>query len=148
VHPLHTLRYLTEVLLPAIEQGAVHAGRTRGEVEITVSPFVVTGPDEDLFVRSQIAFYASTPSYRPVMALHGWEQVAERLSGHASRGEWGEMPALIGDEMLATFAVVAPVEELAAALSERYTGLADRLMPYIPFQPGDRETLWRALLKR
>jgi hypothetical protein len=99
-------------------------------------------------VRSQIAFYASTPSYRPVMALHGWEQVAELLSRHASRGEWGEMPALIDDGMLATFAVVAPVEELGAALAERYTGLADRLMVYIPFNPGERDDLWRALLKR
>ena len=148
VHPLHTPRYLREVLLPAIEQGTASAGRARGDVKITVSPFVVTGADEDLFVRSQIAFYASTPSYRPVMALHGWEQVAERLSGHASHGEWGQMPALIDDEMLATFAVVAPVEELAMALEERYAGLADRLMPYIPFKPGEREAMWRALLKR
>ena len=148
VHPLHTPRYLKEVLLPAVEQGAAKTGRARSDVKITVSPFVVAGADEDLFVRSQIAFYASTPSYRPVMALHGWEQVAERLSGHASRGEWGQMPALIDDEMLATFAVVAPVEDLAAALEDRYAGLVDRLMPYIPFQPGEGETLWRALLKR
>jgi len=148
VHPLHTPHYLREVLLPAIEQGTASAGRARGDVKITVSPFVDTGADEDLFVRSQIAFYASTPSYRPVMALHGWEQVAERLSGHASHGEWGQMPALIDDEMLATFAVVAPVEELATALEERYAGLADRLMPYIPFKPGEREAMWRALLKR
>jgi len=148
VHPLHTPRYLKNVLLPAIEEGVAKAGRSQGDVKVTVSPFVVTGPEEDLFVRSQIAFYASTPSYRPVMALHGWEQVAEQLSGHASRGEWSQMPALIDDEMLATFAVVAPAEELAAALAERYAGLADRLMPYIPFQPGEREAMWRALLKR
>jgi probable F420-dependent oxidoreductase len=148
VHPLHTPRYLKEVLLPAIELGAAKAGRSRAEVKITASPFVVTAPGEDPFVRSQIAFYASTPSYRPVMALHGWEQVAERLSGHASRGEWGEMPALIDDGMLATFAVVVPAEELAAALAERYAGLADRLMLYLPFKPGERDDLWRALLKR
>jgi probable F420-dependent oxidoreductase len=148
VHPLHTPRYLKDILLPAIEQGAVKAGRSRTDIKITVSPFVVMGPEEELFVRSQIAFYASTPSYRPVMALHGWEQVAELLSRHASRGEWGEMPALIDDGMLATFAVVAPVEELGAALAERYAGLADRLMVYIPFNPGERDDLWRALLKR
>jgi probable F420-dependent oxidoreductase len=148
VHPLHTPRYLKEVLLPAIEQGAVKTGRSRADIKITVSPFVVTNPEEELFVRSQIAFYASTPSYRPVMALHGWEQVAERLSGHASRGEWGEMPALIDDGMLSTFAVVASTGELSAALAERYTGLADRLMLYLPFNPGERDEFWRALLKR
>jgi probable F420-dependent oxidoreductase len=148
VHPLHTPRYLKEVLLPAIEQGAANAGRSRVEVKITASPFVVTSPEEDLFVRSQIAFYASTPSYRPVMTLHGWEEVAGRLSGLASRGEWAEMPALISDEMLATLALAAPVEGLATALDERYAGLADRLMLYIPFQPGERDAIWRALLKR
>ena len=148
VHPLHTLRYLREVLLPAIGQGTANTGRSREEMKITVSPFVVTSPEEDLLVRSQIAFYASTPSYRAVMVLHGWEEVAERLSGYASRGEWSEMPAMISDEMLATFAVVAPAEELPMALAERYTGLADRLMIYIPFTPGERETIWRVLLKQ
>jgi hypothetical protein len=58
------------------------------------------------------------------------------------------MPALIDDGMLATFAVVVPAEELAAALAERYAGLADRLMLYLPFKPGERDDLWRALLKR
>lgn len=148
VHPLHTPRYLREVLLPAIVQGTVKAGRSREEMKIVVSPFVVIDPEESLSVRSQIAFYASTPSYRAVMALHGWEEVAERLSGYASRGEWGDMPALISDEMLATFAVVAPVEELPLALAERYAGLVDRVMIYIPFTPGERESIWRALLRQ
>ena len=116
VHPLHTPRYLREVLLPAIEQGATGAGRSRQDLKIAASPFVVTGDQEDLFVRSQIAFYASTPSYKPVMALHSWQEVAERLSGLAARGEWGEMPALLSDEMLSTVAVVAPTEDVRAAL--------------------------------
>lgn len=148
VHPLHTPRYLREVLLPAIEQGATVAGRSRQDLKIAASPFVVTGDQEDLFVRSQIAFYASTPSYKPVMALHGWQEVAERLSGLAARGEWGDMPALISDEMLSTFAVVAPTEDVRAALEERYTGLADRLTPYMPFIPGKRDAFWGALLKQ
>mgnify|MGYP000518499152 CR=1 FL=1 len=148
VHPLHTPRYLREVLLPAIQLGAARAGRSRDDIKIAASPFVVSGAQDDPFVRAQIAFYASTPSYKPVMALHGWEQFAERLSGHAARGEWGEMPALISDEMLATFAVVAPAEELRAALEQRYSGLADRLTPYMPFTPGERDAFWGALLKQ
>ncbi len=143
VHPLHTQRYLQEVILPAIQQGAEKSGRGRAKVAVSVTALVVCSPEDDLFVRSQIAFYASTPSYRAVMALHGWEEVAARLSKHASRGEWGEMPSLISDEMLATFAVVATLDELPAALRQRYAGLADRLGLYIPFQPGQRDELWK-----
>lgn len=146
VHPLHTQRYLSEVMLPAIAEGAAKAGRIRQDCKISITAFAVTSPQENLFVRSQIAFYASTPSYRAVMSLHGWEEVAERLSGFAAKGEWSEMPGLISDEMLQTFAVVADPADLPAALKERYQGIADHLTLYMPFVPGDRDSFWKALL--
>ncbi len=148
VHPLHSARYLREVILPAIEAGAAKAGRSRADVHISTSTFMVTSPEESAFVRAQIAFYASTPSYRAVMRLHGWEEVAEQLSALASRGQWGEMPALISDEILSAFAVVADTADLPAALVERYQGLADRLTLYIPFVPGERDEFWSWILKQ
>ncbi len=147
VHPFHTPRYLAEVLLPAIEAGALRAGRSRQELAVHATAFVVTRPEEAEFVRQQISFYASTPSYRPVMALHGWEATAEELSGLAARGRWGEMPALVSDQMLETFAAVCSPQGLADALRERYAGLVDRLSLYIPFAPGEREDLWQGLLQ-
>ena len=63
-HPFHTPRYLREVVLPAIEQGAAKASRKRSAINISTTVFVVTRPEEASFVRAQIAFYASTPSYR------------------------------------------------------------------------------------
>jgi probable F420-dependent oxidoreductase len=147
VHPLHTIRYLKEVLLPAIEEGADKAARKRSNVTLTTTAFAVTSPEEDLFVRAQIAFYASTPSYRPVMALHGWEDVAARLSTLAAQGEWGEMPGLIHDEILAAFAVVSDEGSLAAALKEKYADLADRVALYLPFMPGERDLFWHRLVK-
>jgi probable F420-dependent oxidoreductase len=146
MHPFHTPRYLMEVLLPAIEAGALKAGRRREEVKITTTVFVVTSPEEANFVRQQVSFYASTPSYRPLMALHGWENVAADLSGLAARGRWGEMPALISEEMLETFAVVGSLQALPGALSQRYQGQVDRLGLYLPFVPGQRDDFWRALL--
>lgn len=146
VHPFHSPEYLRTVLLPAIEQGAVIAGRGREAVQISATAFVVTSPGEDLFVRAQIAFYASTPSYRAVMALHGWDDVAEQLSALAGRGEWAAMPALITTEMLATFATVASPADLPQALMARYQGAVDRLGLYLPFVPGERDGFWRALL--
>lgn len=147
VHPYHSPRYLSEVILPAITAGVQQAGRNRADVTISTSVFVVTNQEEDFFVRSQIAFYASTPSYRRVMALHGWPEVAERLSYLAARGKWSEMPGLIDDEMLATFALVAHPAELREALGERYYSLVDRLTLYLPFVPGERDSFWRAFLK-
>lgn len=147
LHPFHSPAYLQQVLLPAIQQGADRAGRMRSDLQLSASVFVVTSPEEDLFVRSQIAFYASTPSYRSVMALHGWEEIASQLSELARRGQWGEMPALIDQQMLETFAVVASPAELPDALSDRYSGLVDRLGLYLPFVPGERDGFWRHLLR-
>jgi hypothetical protein len=96
-------------------------------------------------VRQQIAFYASTPSYRAVLAHHGWEAVGEQLSALAARGRWAEMPELVTDEMLAAFAIEVPLAGLAAPLAERYGGLLDRVMLYRPYVPGGEDEAWRAL---
>ena len=49
--------------------------------------------------------------------------------------------------MLATFAVEAAPDELAAALRARYDGLLDRLNLYVPFIPGQRDAFWRELAR-
>lgn len=146
-HPFHSPRYLQEIILPAIQEGAEKAGRHRRDVSVSVTTFVVTSPEEQNFVRSQIAFYASTPSYRPVFALHGWEEVAERLSAHAAKAEWGEMFGLITDEILETFCIVTDEASLPGKLKERYAGLADRLTLYSPFTPGERDAFWKRLVE-
>ncbi len=147
VHPFHSPAYLKQVLLPAIEQGALKAGRSRLDIQVSTTVFAISSAEEDLFVRAQIAFYASTPSYRAVMALHGWEAIASQLTQLAKRGQWGEMPALIDDQILATFAVVAKPTELREAVFERYLGLADRLALYLPFVPGERDEFWKGFIE-
>lgn len=147
VHPLHTRRYLTDVLVPVIEDGAAKAGRDHKEISISVHAFVITSPEEKQFVRAQIAFYASTPSYRPVMALHGWGETAEALSRLAARKKWGSMPDLISDEMLHEFALISDEDRLPEELNRKYSGIVDRMGLYLPFEPGERSSLWRALLE-
>jgi probable F420-dependent oxidoreductase len=146
VHPFHSPRYLREVIRPGIEDGAAKTSRTRTEIRVFVTAFIATNPAERAFCRQQISFYASTPSYRPVMALHGWEPTAEALSGLAGRGRWDEMPGLIDDEMLETFALVETSDHLPGALFSRYQGLADRLSLYSPFIPGERDEFWHSLI--
>lgn len=144
-HPFHSIRYLKEVMLPAIEEGATKAGRKRKDVSISITAFVASTPEEMNFARAQVSFYASTPSYRAVMALHGWSDVAEKLSMHAAKGEWMEMPMLITDEMLNEFAVVTAEDKLANELKKRYDGIADRLTLYTPFVPGEKDEWWQRL---
>ncbi|HEY3313292.1 MAG TPA: TIGR03617 family F420-dependent LLM class oxidoreductase [Anaerolineales bacterium] len=146
VHPFHTVSYLREVLLPSILSGAAKTGRERTDISLATSIFAATTEGEREFCRQQVSFYASTPSYRPVLEHHGWLDVGEKLSLLAARGQWGEMSALITDDMLAEFCTQAsgPVG-LAAALKDRYKGLADRLTLYIPFVPGEKDAFWAEL---
>jgi probable F420-dependent oxidoreductase len=152
VHPFHTVRYLNELVLPNIERGAQAAGRTRADCALSCAIFVVTGKNADEIkenaapIRSQIAFYASTPSYKVVMDMHGWGELAVQLNTMSREGRWYEMGDLISDEMLHEFAVVALVEQLAHAVKTRYEGLLDRVAYYFPFDPDDREreSIWHS----
>lgn len=147
VHPLHSPGYLRDVLRPAIAAGAARAGRAPEAVALSGTVMVATNRAEREFTRQQIAFYASTPSYRPLLAHHGWESVGAALSSLAARGDWAAMPGQISDDMLAAFSVSGPLGELAASLRERYAGLLDRITLYRPFVPGEDDDGWRRLAR-
>lgn len=150
LHPLHTRKYLGEVIRPALADGAKRTGRSLDEIEVIGAAFVISGKareDRDAAreaVRRQIAFYASTPTYQPVLACHGWSEVHEQLTGLARRGAWDAMPALITDEMLAEFAIEGLPEDVGPLLMRRYAGLVDRLSPYGEACPRD-DNFWRGL---
>ena len=152
VHPFHSPEYVRRTVEPAVREGAEGAGREPGGVELVASAFVVTGETEEETekrreeLRSQVAFYASTPSYKVVLEAHGWEDVGESLSGLARSKRWDEMPGLVSDEMLRAFAVEAAPDEVGPALKERYSSLVDRVALYLPFVPGERDDFWRAVV--
>jgi probable F420-dependent oxidoreductase len=150
VHSFHTTKYLREVLLPAFQAGRAAASRSE-PLTLSCAIFVVTGEDDAAveaskqLTKSQIAFYASTPSYSKVLELHGWTDLIPRLNTLLRRNRWQEMHALIGDDMLAAFAIIAPPDELPYRLRERYSGLLDRAGFYFPFEPKDstKQLIWR-----
>jgi probable F420-dependent oxidoreductase len=135
VHPFHTVRYLDEVVLPQMTAGADRAGRTLDQVQRITTIFVVTGRDQAELeqalapVKQQIAFYASTPDYAPVLELHGWD-VGERLRAMSRRGEWAAMADLITDDIVETVAVVAPLDRLGPAIRARYRDRVQRVGYY------------------
>jgi probable F420-dependent oxidoreductase len=153
VHPFHSPEYVRQTVKPAIAEGAARKDRDPDQVELATSAFVISAESEEEAreqresVRAQISFYGSTPTYRTVLEAHGWEDVGERLGAMAREKKWREMPALVTDEMLATFAVEAAPDELGAALRERYTGLIDRVTLYVPFVPGERDTFWQTVVE-
>lgn len=153
VHPLHTRRYLREVVLHEIGLGLGRSGRSRRDVTINASVFVATGDSDEIGtslaeIRGHLSFYASTPAYRGLLDLHGWGEIGERLGKLASQGRWREMPGVVPDEMLEACALWGPPEEVAERLREEYGDLADRVGTYEPVVPGRRTATWRALISR
>jgi len=151
VHGFTTERYLREVSLPALERGAARAGKTRADLTVSYPGFLVTGKTDadvavaDRAVRQQIAFYGSTPAYRPVLELHGWGDLHPELNTLSKRGEWVKMGELIDDEVLDAFAVVCPIDEVAARVKDRFGDVVDRFFFYAPYKIEQDD--WKILLE-
>ncbi|GAA3239848.1 hypothetical protein GCM10017691_41380 [Pseudonocardia petroleophila] len=145
--PLTSVDSLRTHTLPAVARGRARSGIR----DFTVSgmPLVVTGADAAATARvaratrDRLAFYASTPAYRPVLEVHGWGELHDRLHVLSCAGRWQDMGDLIDDEVLHTFAVVAGPDDVASALQDRWAGLADGLTVHCADDPGPG--VWSAI---
>ena len=152
LHAMHTVRYLREYAWPHLEEGLRSAGKQREEFTAVAAVFVAPTDGREpashyeALAREQLSFYASTPAYRTVLELHGWEEVGAKLSRLALRGEWEEMPAQVTDEMLEAFAVSGRWSELPGLVKARYGDLLDRVIFYLPFVPGQEDEHWRGVV--
>ncbi len=137
VHPLHSMHYLDTRLKPAVAEGAARAGRDVDDIDLIVPVFAVPGdtPEEQAPLvrraKTQIAFYGSTPNYAFQFEDLGYEGVTARLGERLKAGDPAGMAEVISDDMLDHFAVIAPWDELADALVERYRGTAARVVTYL-----------------
>ncbi len=145
VHAFCTERYLREATLPALCAGLNAAGRSRADVEVSMMAMIATGATEEdmaravVGTRQQIAFYGSTPAYRGVLDRHGWAGLGDELNSlsRSDRADkWEAMGALIDDDVLHAFAVVAEPAGVAAAIQHRFGGLIDRVSFYSPYETG------------
>jgi probable F420-dependent oxidoreductase len=142
VHPFNSPKYLREVVHPAVEAGLKKSGRARKDFTYATATFVVVSDTEKeraeqaQVVKQQIAFYASTRTYEPVLAAHGWQDLTPKLHKKSVEGDWQGMADLITDEMLDTYAVTATYDNLRAKIEERYEGLLDRIALYQPYRPN------------
>ncbi|HTC12330.1 MAG TPA: TIGR03617 family F420-dependent LLM class oxidoreductase [Acetobacteraceae bacterium] len=150
LHPLCSRRYLAEVCLPRIAEGMARSGRAREHFDVHGGGFVATGPDETALaramdkVRERIAFYGSTRTYLPILALHGLETLGLKLHNMSVRGQWREMAHEISDDVVRIFAACATYEGLAAGIADRYGDAADSID--LTFPPDAPVGLQRELL--
>ncbi len=149
VHPLHTTKYLKEVVLPAAQDGLRKSGRRRDQLQLAASVFAATGNDKREIenmkneCKLQIAFYASTRTYRPVLELHGWGETCDSLHEKSLKGDWAGMASEITDAMIEEFVVEGRWNEVAGKIEERYRGIVDRVRLYFPFDGGE---YWKKLV--
>lgn len=135
VHPFHTTAYLDQIVLPNMSEGAERASRSIDDVERVTTVFVMTGrtdsevEESKAAVRQQVAFYASTPSYRPVLEANGWD-FGERLTALSKRGKWDEMSDVVPDEALLEVGVAAQIGDLGTAIRARYGDRVQRVGLY------------------
>ena len=136
VHPLHSTRYIDDILLPGVAEGATRAGRDAKSVHLAVPVFTIVGDTEEerahwrSLARSQIAFYGTTKNYSFQFDINGFEGTSSRLNERLKAGDLAGMSALITDEMLELFAIEASWDDLSDRLISRYAGLSSRLILY------------------
>jgi len=145
VHPVHSLAYLHNRLLPEVAAGAARAGRPPDDIDLIVPVFAVPGdsPEERAPLlrraQTQIAFYGATPNYAFQFDDLGFAGTSARLNDKLKAGDIEGMADIITDELLDQFAVVARWDDLAGALVQRYRGTAGRLVMYLAEEGIERD---------
>jgi probable F420-dependent oxidoreductase len=152
IHPFSNEKYIREVTLPAIKEGLARSGRSMENFELTYSPFVISGEDEEIFnkmkteAKNRIAFYGSTPAYKPVLAVHGWADLQPELNAMSKKGLWKEMGELITDDILDVFTVTGEVDTIADIIKRRYGDFTGRTSGAFHFaSPEKRQMLISSL---
>jgi Luciferase-like monooxygenase len=132
-----------------LPRGCAAAGAA-AQFDVFGGGFVVTGPDQQTvadgveWVRRRVAFYGSTPSYLPILSLHGLDELGLKLHAMSIEGRWAEMAAEVPEDVVRIFAACGTYDEIAKAIEIRYGGLADSIE--INFPAGTPAGLQRELV--
>ncbi len=151
-HPLASPRYLAEQVRPSVAEGLHRAGRPSDACPVTATAIVSVGPDADAARRAarlQLAFYATTPSYRPILETHGRGALQGALRRAFVRRDAGELADLIDDELLDAIAVAGRPDEARGRLAA-WRGVAERLVvgpPWYGLRPGAEAEAMAAVLE-
>jgi probable F420-dependent oxidoreductase len=152
-HHFSTERFVREATIPKLLEGRALAGKDDLDgFQVTAPAMMAVGDTEEELtaaiaaVKERLAFYGSTPAYRPPLDLHGWGELQDDLNVLSKRGEWKAMADLITDEMLHTFAAVGTPEEAVDEVVRRYGDTCSRIT--VPVPEGADPERWRPLFER
>jgi len=129
VMPFGNKRFLHEVTMPAVREGLEAAGKAAADFAV-IPEIIVSGGDDHSATRRLLAFYGSTPAYRPVLDIHGWGDLQPELNALSKQGRWEEMGRLIDDDVLHTIAACGSAAEVAAHIRDRVDGVSDQICLY------------------
>ena len=138
-HPLASPRYLREAVQPCIDEGLGRSGRPTGACPITAMALVSLGDDAAAArhaARLQIAFYATTPSYKAILALHGRDALPRDLRRAFVNRDQDRMAELVDDELLDAIAIAGRPDEARDRL-RAWEGVADRVVLGVPWYGMD-----------
>lgn len=150
VHPLNHPRYLHEIVIPNVAEGARRTGRDPSSIELIVPVFSVVGDTEKERAqwreraRGQIAFYGSTPNYAFIFDLLGREGVTARLRQRQKEGDLAGMMAVIDDDLLSNFVVEGTFGELPDLLEARFGRQVGRVLLYFAGAAWQDDPSWFA----
>lgn len=137
VHPFHSATSFQNLSLPALQRGLEKSSKARSDFVVSAQLVTATGLNQEALdsaifsARNQIAFYGSTPAYKPVLEAHGWEGMQAQWNQMTREGKWMEMAESVSDEMLESFALVGTPQQVAQQLVARSSGTMDRVSPVI-----------------
>lgn len=137
VHPMHSMHYIHNRLLPGLAEGAARSGRAASKIDKIVPVIVAAGdtPEERAKstedAKTTIAFYGATPNYAFQFDDLGYSELNGRLRDCLRSGDSERSRTLITDEVLDQFAVVARWDDIADRMIARYNGIASRLIIYL-----------------
>ncbi|CAH0991707.1 hypothetical protein SIN8267_01821 [Sinobacterium norvegicum] len=134
VHPFHTPQFLNAFSLPNLQLGIAKAGVDK-QVAVSAQVIMATGfSDQEIeaataAARNQIAFYASTPAYLPVLENAGYEGISAELHALSKQGDWAAMAGLIDDKLLNAIAVIGTPKDVASQILQSRGDVVQRVSP-------------------
>ena len=143
VHPFHTEGFVRDEMLPLVDAGLAASGRERADFHLGIDTIVCAGRTEeelaaaDTGARWLLAFYGSTPAYRPVLDHLGFGELQPELNRLSKEGRWDDMAASIEEELIEAITLRGSPAEVARQVHERYDGLADRVALTLPYPHDD-----------
>ena len=131
LHPFCTRKYVDDVVLPELQTGMQRSGRARETFEIAGGGFIATGAtDEEVhkareWVRGRVGFYGSTPAYFPVLAVHGLQDLGQKLNRMTREGAWEKLAGEVSDDVLDLFVAAGRHDQIKSVIERRFATFSD-----------------------